>query len=136
MPRALREYVDNFGAPKYLEGTLRVQLGHNGSFVVWSRTSWACYGVPEDLRLRLCRLSSGTRDGNEITMGSLKKGTLIQVQWNQDGSFYLQSSSAYARWFEAQILREAWKNLWPGLKGGMLSPEHIAEIAVSRHSSE
>jgi methylenetetrahydrofolate dehydrogenase (NADP+)/methenyltetrahydrofolate cyclohydrolase/formyltetrahydrofolate synthetase len=136
VPRALRNYVDNFGDPKFLAGTLRVQLGHDGSFVVWSRNSWACHGVPGNLLIRLCELSSGTREGSGITMGSLKTGTLIQVQWNKDGSFYLQSSSAYARWFGSRVLREAWMNLWTGVKDGMIGLQHIEEIAVSLRSRQ
>jgi methylenetetrahydrofolate dehydrogenase (NADP+)/methenyltetrahydrofolate cyclohydrolase/formyltetrahydrofolate synthetase len=131
VPRALRNYVDNFGDPKFLEGTLRVQLGHDDSFVVWSRNSWACYGVPGDLLMRLCKLSAGTRQGSGIFMGSLKKGTLIHVQWSKDGSYYLHSSSAYARWFGSRVLREAWMSLWTGAKDGLIGLQQIEEIAVS-----
>jgi methylenetetrahydrofolate dehydrogenase (NADP+)/methenyltetrahydrofolate cyclohydrolase/formyltetrahydrofolate synthetase len=117
VPGPLREYVDRFGKPTDLEGTLHVQLGHANSFVAWSKTAWACSGnVPDELRKRLCALSSSTRVGQNITMGSLKKGTLINAQWNMDGSYYLETTHANDRQFRSAMLTEAWWSLWPGLE--------------------
>lgn len=134
VPGPLREYVDRFGKQADLEGTLRVQLGHANSFVVWSRTAWACSdNIPDELRKRLCTISSGTRGGQNITMGSLKKGTLINVQWNMDDSYYLETTYAHGRRFRSAMLVEAWRSLWPGLEACIFGQEHLAEIAVSEH---
>jgi methylenetetrahydrofolate dehydrogenase (NADP+)/methenyltetrahydrofolate cyclohydrolase/formyltetrahydrofolate synthetase len=136
VPAALLEYINRFGKPTDLEGTLRVQLGHNNSFVVWSKASWACHNVPDDLRDLLCKWSSGTRGGVGITMGSLKQGTLINVQWNKDGTLYVQADNmAHARRFKTKILHDAWNDLWPGSRF-VIGPQYIAELAVSCHDLE
>lgn len=72
-PKALGAYINQVHESKSLS-SLRLQFGPDGSFVVWSKAAWACYGVPESLRYLLRAISSHTKDDNNITEGSLKTG--------------------------------------------------------------
>jgi methylenetetrahydrofolate dehydrogenase (NADP+)/methenyltetrahydrofolate cyclohydrolase/formyltetrahydrofolate synthetase len=133
-PDALHNYIDRISTSKLLLRSLRVQLGQDGSFVVWSRTAWACCNVPELLCIQLCFLSSTSRDYNGVTKGSLKNGSITNVQWHEDGSFFLRSSD-YCRWaFRTAIMRGAWRNLWQDFENGKPGPEHMAELAVSNQT--
>jgi methylenetetrahydrofolate dehydrogenase (NADP+)/methenyltetrahydrofolate cyclohydrolase/formyltetrahydrofolate synthetase len=129
-PAALRKYINQISSSKVLLGSLRAQLGPNGSFVAWSNTAWACYNVPAPLRARLCQLSSSTREDNGITMGSVLKGPLLNVQWHADGSFYIRRMDIHVAIFNSTVMREAWRNLWPGVALHEMQPEHHAQIAV------
>jgi methylenetetrahydrofolate dehydrogenase (NADP+)/methenyltetrahydrofolate cyclohydrolase/formyltetrahydrofolate synthetase len=52
-PRALRAWIQQLDGSHLLLSALRVQLGDNDSFVVWSRTAWACANVPRQLQAKL-----------------------------------------------------------------------------------
>jgi methylenetetrahydrofolate dehydrogenase (NADP+)/methenyltetrahydrofolate cyclohydrolase/formyltetrahydrofolate synthetase len=137
-PEALRGYIETLSASNPLLRRLQVQLGHKDSFVAWSSTAWACSNnIPEGLRRCLCQLSSHTRDNVGVTLGSLKDHrSLTNVQWHHDGAFYLKTSKGQAWDFKSQAMRDAWRKLWPGVEDGMITPEHLAQVAVSPTPSE
>jgi methylenetetrahydrofolate dehydrogenase (NADP+)/methenyltetrahydrofolate cyclohydrolase/formyltetrahydrofolate synthetase len=120
-------YVKNLSTSNHLLGSLRVQLGNNGSYVLWSRTIWACHNIPEDLRAQLCDLSSNSRVSWGVTMGSLRGRRVVNVQWHEDGSFYLRTMGWHTWKFGANILQGAWRTMW----GDSMKPKDPAELAVS-----
>jgi methylenetetrahydrofolate dehydrogenase (NADP+)/methenyltetrahydrofolate cyclohydrolase/formyltetrahydrofolate synthetase len=132
-PQALRRYIETLSTSNPLLRRLQVQLGHNDSFVAWSSTAWACSNnIPEGLHRRLRQLSSHTRDIVGVTLGSLMDHrSLTNVQWHHDGAFYLKTTKGQAWDFKSQAMRDAWCKLWPGFEDGMLTPEHLAQVAVS-----
>jgi methylenetetrahydrofolate dehydrogenase (NADP+)/methenyltetrahydrofolate cyclohydrolase/formyltetrahydrofolate synthetase len=127
-PAALRTYIDHVSEHKHLLGSLRVQLGPNGSFVVWSNTSWACYNVPVPIRARLCELSSASRENNGVTMGSILKGPLMNVQWHQDGTFYIRRINTHNSIFKTTLMHEAWRNLLPGVDHCEINPSTMVRL--------
>jgi methylenetetrahydrofolate dehydrogenase (NADP+)/methenyltetrahydrofolate cyclohydrolase/formyltetrahydrofolate synthetase len=127
VPRALHDYVDHLSTSNHILRYLRVQLGHNGSYVLWSKNIWACYNIPEDLRARLCDLSSNSRVTWGVFMGSFRQEGVSNVQWHEDGSFYLRTMASHAWKFGSNILQDAWCTMWSESMG----PEDPAELAVS-----
>jgi methylenetetrahydrofolate dehydrogenase (NADP+)/methenyltetrahydrofolate cyclohydrolase/formyltetrahydrofolate synthetase len=132
-PKALRRYIENLSASNPLLRRLQVQLGHNDSFVAWSSTAWICSdNIPEGLHDHLRQLSSAIRDCVGGTLGSLKDHrSLTNVQWHHDGTFYLKTTTGQAWDFRSKAMRDAWRKLWQGLRDGMLTPEDLAQVAVS-----
>jgi methylenetetrahydrofolate dehydrogenase (NADP+)/methenyltetrahydrofolate cyclohydrolase/formyltetrahydrofolate synthetase len=126
-PYALHDYIDNISTSNHLLGSLRVQLGNNASYVLWSRTLWACHNIPEDLCAQLCGLSSNSRVSKGVTKGSLKEQSVTNVQWHEDGSFYIRTSDTHAWNFCANILHGAWRKMW----GDSMGPKDPTELAVS-----
>ncbi|KAF1937632.1 hypothetical protein EJ02DRAFT_356414 [Clathrospora elynae] len=112
IPLALRQFIQQLGSSGLLLTSLRVQLGANQSFVVWSRTLWACSGVPQMLRAKLCEGSSSSREWADVTKGSLKTGTLDNVQWSSSGSFFLKSGDKHIWDYHAKLVHTAWGKLW------------------------
>ncbi|KAF2832349.1 FTHFS-domain-containing protein [Ophiobolus disseminans] len=140
-PRTLFEYIEQIsGSSKELLGLLRVQLGKKGSFVAWSKTSWACHNVPEMLRARLCKWSSGTRTQHGMTMGQLSEGALTDVAWHEDGSYFVRTQNNHVSWkFRLDVTHAAWTKLWTevGLTGpGVAEVAGLAHVAINPHSEQ
>lgn len=115
---------------KSLLGCLCVQLGKDGSFVVWSKTAWACFNVPKSLVDRLCQLSSGFRSYNGLTKGSFKGPSIKNIAWHQDGTCFLRTDGDQVSWlFCGEALNEAWEKLWSGTGVPGLSRDQVAELA-------
>ena len=132
IPSALRQFIDRISPVPDLCWALRVQLGNNDSFVAWAKTLWACYGVPKALEVELCQLSGSYMRPAAVTKGSLK-GTLSQITWHEDGSYYVEGGEGRFWHFESSITRQAWAKLWSG-KNATLSPEELSELVVSAPS--
>lgn len=130
-PSALREFIQRLGSSDNVTSFLRVQLGDKESFVVWASKAWACSDVPHPLRVQLCRLSSTSREYNGFMRGSLKNGTLDNVQWHRDGTFYVKSGGLHFWNYQAEIIRAAWKELWKRPGHERLGSTSLNELAVS-----
>jgi|SRR5690242_15508241 len=128
IPVALRGFLNRIRPFPELTSALHVQLGNNDSFVAWANTSWACSGVPMALELTLCEQSSSYRRAH-MTQGSLR-GSLSQVAWNGDGSYYLRGQQGCQWHFESSITREAWTMLWPR-KTSTPDFDDLSELVVS-----
>ncbi|KAH6621807.1 hypothetical protein C7974DRAFT_425580 [Boeremia exigua] len=111
IPAALRQFINQIRLVPNLCLGLRVQLGGDDSFVAWSRTSWVCYGVPAALEARLVHMSGNYMRCSGGTNGSFR-GTLSQVTWHKDGSYYLKGQKGYASHFRSSITCKAWRTLW------------------------
>lgn len=132
IPPALQQFIDRIRPVDDLCSFLRVQLGKNNSFVAWAKTSWACYGVPAALEAELCQLSAVHMRSTTITRGSLK-GTLIQVAWHSDGTYFIEGQQGYFWHFESSVTHSAWVKLWSG-KTAAPSLTELSELVVSNFS--
>jgi hypothetical protein len=128
-PAALHKFLDQVSATEFPPGSMRVQLGPNGSFVVWSEIMWACCNVPDSLRDELVHLSFDSGEINGVTMGYHRIEAITNVQWHMDGSFYIQGLRVHSWSFLANMLHNAWECLWQGLVASKI--EDLAELAVS-----
>lgn len=81
-------------------------------------------------------MSSDLRFVHGITSGFLKAGTINNIQWHQDGSFYLKGSDTYAWASRSKVADESWKKLWPEVQFDMLGPHQFQELAVSEQRLE
>jgi len=138
-PRPLFDYIEHISSTsKELLGPIRVQLGSDGSFIVWSKSAWACRNVPETLRFRLSRLSSGTRTHNGMTMGSLKASTILNVAWHKDGSCFLRTLDNHVGWvYRTNTIRAAWDKIWAevGVPGpGLDEMAELCYVAIDPHA--
>jgi hypothetical protein len=129
VPLALRSYIDQVSVNDLLLGSLRVQLGANGSFIAWNERDWACSKVPTPLRAELRRLSVVSRDTNSFTAGFFSNATIKNVQWHADGAFYLEGAGTYSFRFTRDIMHNAWECFWHGLD--ITEPGPLFDIAVS-----
>ncbi|KAF1833646.1 hypothetical protein BDW02DRAFT_598908 [Decorospora gaudefroyi] len=137
IPPALRSFIQLLTGSDVLTAALRVQLGDNGSFVAWSKTVWECANVPHLLRAKLCEGSSGSREADGVTQGSLRSGSLDNVQWHADGSFYIKSGERHFWNFTSKLVRSAWSDLWKeqGRDERMRRIiDELAYVAISPHS--
>ncbi|CAA9962479.1 SH3 3 domain containing protein [Pyrenophora teres f. maculata] len=114
IPRDLISFIRNLQGSEILLAALRVQLGANDSFVAWSMSAWACANVPPQLQAKLREGSSASLDG-VITKGSLRNGTLDNVQWHTNGSFYIKSGHVHLVNFQSKLMDSKWNELWEGL---------------------
>jgi hypothetical protein len=71
-PEAVQDWIDQIPKSSERLKNTRVQLGYNGSFVVWSLSLWACHNVPPLVRMHLCSLSSHSRQHRGVTKGVFK----------------------------------------------------------------
>jgi methylenetetrahydrofolate dehydrogenase (NADP+)/methenyltetrahydrofolate cyclohydrolase/formyltetrahydrofolate synthetase len=126
IPAVLRQFIDKVSLMPDLCSALRVQLGDNNSFVAWAKTTWACHGIPEALEAELCRMSLAHTRSNTVTRGSFE-GTLSQVMWHSDGSYYVKGQVEDFWNFESSTTLQAWNQLWRGRP----DPKELAELAVS-----
>ena len=62
-----------------------------------------------------------------VTRGSLK-GTLSQVAWHSDGSYYIDGQAGHFWIFETVTTRAGWSKLW---KRQDTSPKELSELVVS-----
>jgi methylenetetrahydrofolate dehydrogenase (NADP+)/methenyltetrahydrofolate cyclohydrolase/formyltetrahydrofolate synthetase len=137
IPSTLRPHLDSRGALFRLTSgnlasmaELRVKLGVNRSWVVWTGSVWACRRVPSGLMHTLCQLSSEVQeDGNEAS-GKLKKGPLTDVTWHGNGSFYFKSGGEHSWNFQSDALKQGWNDLWAGIQH-VASTEPTTDLAVS-----
>ncbi|KAH7383835.1 hypothetical protein BKA66DRAFT_529275 [Pyrenochaeta sp. MPI-SDFR-AT-0127] len=137
-PVALYELVQRLNKPNNRLSSLRVQLGDGESFVLWSQKAWACSNVPQLLQVKLCQLSSTFREYNSVMKGSLKQGTLDNVQWHRDGTFYMKSGKFHVWHYHADIMRAAWHELWRDTGYKRLDSKlenELAYVAIDPHSN-
>ena len=111
IPPALHQFIVKIRPFPHLHSALRVQLGNNGSFIVWSKTSWACYGVPKALEIELCQMSWTHMRSATVTKGSFRS-ELKQVTWHGDGSYYVRSQVGGHWNFESATTLQAWNGFW------------------------
>lgn len=132
IPSTLRPFLEYASQASFeLASTLGVQLGPNRSWVAWAGNLWACRKVPPALQAALCQLSlKHYEDGNGLK-GALKSGTLTNVAWHNNGSYYVKSSG-HSWSFESAATRLGWNNLWGGLKH--VIENEPTDLAVSVHT--
>lgn len=130
IPRAADRFLSERARPDRKISAHYVQLGDAESFVAWTKSHWACSYVPEPLRHALCRMSSEYIGSDYLTTGYLTRGTLDNVQWHRDGSFYVKSGDRHIGYYQADITRKAWAHLWSEGKAP-LRDRIQAELAVS-----
>lgn len=128
IPAALRQFIERISPANDLCSALRVQLGSNDSFVAWAKTSWTCHGVPKALEAELCQSSWTHVRSATATRGSIK-GTLNQVAFHCNGSYYLECQEGYFWNLESKVIREAWGNFWLSKKSS-LGLEELSELVV------
>ncbi|KAF1931286.1 uncharacterized protein M421DRAFT_417934 [Didymella exigua CBS 183.55] len=128
IPPALQQFIDRVRPVADLCSALRVQLGDNDSFFAWAKASWACHGVPAAIEAELCHLSGAHMRSATVTRGSLK-GTLSQVTWHGDGSYFIGGQQGYFWHFESSIAHQAWARLW---SSGTAAPSltELAELVL------
>ncbi|KAL7774985.1 hypothetical protein CFE70_005900 [Pyrenophora teres f. teres 0-1] len=129
IPRDLISFIRNLQGSEILLAALRVQLGANDSFVAWSMSAWACANVPPQLQAKLREGSSASLDG-VITKGSLRNGTLDNVQWHANGSFYIKSGHVHLVNFQSKLMDSKWNELWEGLIRSERMRKINGELAV------
>lgn len=125
IPAALRQFIDKISHIAYLCSTLRVQLGDNDSFVAWTKTSWACCGIPKALEAELCQLSWTHMRSATLTRGSFKD-MVSQIVWHGDGSYYVASRERHDWNFASGITCQAWNELWRRPP----TPKELSELVV------
>lgn len=129
VPEAAKVFL-TFGARGLEHSRRHVQLGDAHSFVAWAESQWQCSGIPTSLRDALCQLSSHSFNSQSSCWGTLARGTLKNVQWHQDGSFFIQMKDRHIGTLEADMARKAWLHMWS--EGGVPSKDSIGtELAVS-----
>jgi methylenetetrahydrofolate dehydrogenase (NADP+)/methenyltetrahydrofolate cyclohydrolase/formyltetrahydrofolate synthetase len=130
-PEALLRFISELARLNL--ASIRVQFGNKSSFVAWSGTIWA---ASHDLAVRagLKEMSSSCQETSGFTMGSLKHETLDNVQWHQDGSWYIKSNDRHIGKFQGAIMRRAWAGLWKGTAAKDLNSKLQGELAVSQAS--
>ncbi|KAI2482713.1 hypothetical protein Ptr902_05030 [Pyrenophora tritici-repentis] len=133
IPPALVSFIRSLRGSQVLLAALRVQLGANDSFVAWSKSAWACANVPPQLRAKLREGSSASLEG-VITKGSLRNGTLDNVQWHANGSFYIKSRHLHLVNFQSKLMDSKWNELWEGLTRSERIRKINGELAVSNQT--
>lgn len=132
VPSSLRDYVEHLSLSTLYLASLRVQLGDRNSYVVWSRTAWACSGVPKSLRSKLVQLSSNAREHGGVVKSSLSSGRLENVQWHRNGSFYMKSGGRHSGHNEGKLMKAAWDALWQDDTTTSMATQISRELAVSQ----
>ncbi|KAJ4337780.1 hypothetical protein N0V95_008238 [Ascochyta clinopodiicola] len=125
IPPALDQFIEKIKPTPHLCTTLRVQLGDRDSFIAWSKTSWACHGIPTSLEAELCTMSWTHIKSGTVTRGSLLS-ELKQVAWHSDGSFYVESQKGRDWKFESDIMQQAFNRLWHGSP----TSEELSELVL------
>ncbi|KAF1848906.1 uncharacterized protein K460DRAFT_304513 [Cucurbitaria berberidis CBS 394.84] len=136
-PIALRQFILLLSESEHLLASLRVQLGDKESFVVWTHTVWACSDIPHALQDKLCQLSSAFRESHGVTKGSLKSGTLDNVQWHRNGTFYAKTPSRHTGFYTTKFMLAAWNELWKERGPEQLSSKiqnELAYVAIDTHA--
>jgi hypothetical protein len=128
IPLALKQFIERIAPVDDLRTALRVQLGANDSFVAWTKTSWACCGVPAEVEAELCQLSSAHMRSSSSTRGSLKDA-LNQVVWHADGTYFIEAQQGCFWNFDSSGTHNAWVKLWPGRTVAPSSTE-LSELVV------
>lgn len=129
IPSTLRPFLDYTSQASFeLASALRVQLGANRSWAAWAGSLWACRKVPSALQETLCQLSSGYHEDDNGIKGALKTGTLTNITWHANGSYYVKSSE-HSWNFESDAIKRGWNDLWSGIQHAAQN-EH-ADLAVS-----
>ncbi|KNG51662.1 hypothetical protein TW65_01059 [Stemphylium lycopersici] len=85
------------------------------------------------------RVSSSSSTANGITQGSLKKGTLHNVQWHACGSYYAKSSIGFAWNSKSEPMHHAWNDMWKDLSNGdfqRIIGKELASLFISPYSNE
>lgn len=91
---------------------LRVQLGEDGSYLVWNEDFWFSRGLPSALLLALLTLSSPQPGGSELQVsGRFGTRRVKNVSWHTNGTFFVQTDEP--RWhFESEDVQLGWRALW------------------------
>jgi hypothetical protein len=138
LPPSWQKFLDRITPVDDLRSSLRVQLGANDSFVAWTKTSWACDGVPAAVEVELYRLSSAHLRSDSSTRGSMK-GALSQIVWHADGTYFIHAQQGYFWNFDSSVTLNAWVRLWSG-RTAAPSLTELSELVVSNlphlHSSQ
>ncbi|KAF5847538.1 hypothetical protein GGP41_000288 [Bipolaris sorokiniana] len=93
-PPALEEFLKNSTKSKTYTSHLWIWFGASDSFVARSKTVWICSKVPPQLTSRLRQMSSYSCTKYNATKGVFKDGTLDDVQWHSNGSFYAKKGDS------------------------------------------
>ncbi|KAF9697563.1 hypothetical protein EKO04_004183 [Ascochyta lentis] len=125
IPPALDQFIQKIKLIPHLLSALRVQLGDSNSFVAWSKTWWACHGIPKALEAELCQMSWTHMMTAAATRGSLQN-ELKQVAWHNDGSYYIESEQGHDWHFKSDTTQQAWDMLWRG----RATPKELSELVV------
>jgi len=101
--------------------------------VVWTKTAWACFNVPQALRDLLCELSATKRAYNDCTMGSFRNTTIMNVTWHPDGSYFLRTQNNQVAWvFFTTTMQNAWNKMWS--EAGSQQITDLAYVAIDPHA--
>ncbi|KZM27371.1 uncharacterized protein EKO05_0010475 [Ascochyta rabiei] len=132
VPPALDPFIEEIKPTPPLLTTLRVQLGDNNSFIAWSKTSWACHGIPAALEAELCQMSWTHMRSDTITRGLLQS-EVKQATWHGDGSYYVESQEGRGWKFESDSTQQAWSRLWRG-RPSRKELSELVLVAVDPHA--
>jgi methylenetetrahydrofolate dehydrogenase (NADP+)/methenyltetrahydrofolate cyclohydrolase/formyltetrahydrofolate synthetase len=77
--------------------------------------------------------SSYSRTANTTTKGSLREGTLDDVQWHPNGSFYIKKGDRHLWNFSAHSVSSAWNEMWEGQRRDERIRSIVEELAVSNN---
>jgi methylenetetrahydrofolate dehydrogenase (NADP+)/methenyltetrahydrofolate cyclohydrolase/formyltetrahydrofolate synthetase len=65
-------------------------------------------------------------------MGSLRNGTLDNVQWHASGSLFIKSGDQYLWKFYTELMRSKWNELWKEQQRKELMRKIRDELAVGQ----
>ena len=66
-----------------------------------------------------------------MTKGELRNGTLDNVQWHANGSFYIKSGHLHLVNFQSELMSSKWNELWGSLVRSERMRKINEELAVS-----
>ncbi|KAL6705085.1 hypothetical protein ACN47E_007344 [Coniothyrium glycines] len=119
------------------EASLRIQFGASGSYIVWSGTEWASHQIPHRLCERLVQgCNSMVHSTSDIRFGTLHHGTIDNIQWHHDGSWYIKSCGRHMGDFQAMVMQQAWLTFWTLKTTNDLVPtihDELAYVAINPH---
>ncbi|KAF2260923.1 hypothetical protein CC78DRAFT_584306 [Lojkania enalia] len=102
IPYPLRRYLDDV-CPVSIRNPMllpRAQLGANGSFLAWNKSSWSGAGIPDGLLNS--QISISTPNTEDIILdgsihGVFKFGSIDNVAWNSE-SYYVNHDTKHVAW--------------------------------------
>ena len=129
IPSTLRPFLEHASQASFEKASaLCVQLGADRSWAAWMGTSWACRNVPAALQETLCQLSSDHHKDENGLEGVSNVGSITNVTWHANGSYYVKSSGH--DWsFCSAALQQGWNDMWNGIKN--VAANEPTELAVS-----
>lgn len=91
---------------------MRVQLGANDAYIAWSGAEWYCQNVPHSLQAALSQLSSQSLAEYNRGIGRLTSGTISNVAWHGNGTYYLKNNTMNIYEFQSNAVQKGWYKLW------------------------